>query len=191
MLDCDKLSFTGRTVPAALGLCFGQSGLRESYLMSTTSLRPAPPEHFESEAQSASWVEKETSKPRRVLAWTGFVFALLQSLCTFFAAANGLRFAIGLGALALTGWQAAFVREFHSWWFRRPMNGIALAGALLNLVVLWQIRRLRARPAAQWRVAAPSAKKLRGERLQLVLSIATLMLVAVEEYLHFTQHGRL
>lgn len=164
--------------------------------MSTTSLRPAPPEHFESEAQPAStqqtsWAVKETSKPRGVLAWTGFVFALLQSLCTFFAAANGLRLAIGLGSLALTSWQAAFVREFHSWWFRRPMNGIALAGALLNLVVLWQIRRLRARPAAQWRVTAPSAKKLRGERVQLVLSILTLVLVAVEEYLHFTQHGRL
>lgn len=125
------------------------------------------------------------------VAWTGFVFALLQSLCTFFAAANGLRLAIGLGALALTSWQAAFIREFHSSWFRRPMNGIALAGALLNLVVLWQIRRLRARPAAQWRITAPDAKKLRSERVQLWLSMVTLVLVGIEEYLHFTQHGRL
>lgn len=163
-------------------------------LMSTTSApslssQHVPPEHGEPAASPSIVAVK--SRSRGMIAWTSFLFALLQSLCTFFAAANGLRFAIGLGALALTGWQAAFISEFHSSWFRRPMNGIALAGALLNLVVLWQIRRLRARPAAQWRTTAPSAKKLRGERVQLVLSIATLVLVGIEEYLHFTQHGRL
>ena len=157
--------------------------------MSTTSAHSIESEPHDPATPLVPLVAKETS--RGAIAWTGFVFALLQSLCTFFAAANGLRFAIGLGSLALSSWQAAFVRDFHSVWFRRPMNGIALAGALLNLIVLWQIRRLRARPAAQWRVTPVNAKKLRGERLQLVLSIATLVLVAVEEYLHFTQHGRL
>lgn len=132
----------------------------------------------------------KTERARGIMAWSSFFFALLQSLCTFFAAANGLRFAIGLGSLALSSGAAAFVGEFHSAWFRRPMNGLALAGAILNLVVLWQIRRLRSRPAAQWRVTSPSAKKLRSERLQLWLSIFTLVLVGVEEYLHFTQHGR-
>ena len=71
------------------------------------------------------------------------------------------------------------------------MNGLALAGAVLNLIVLWQVRRLRARPAAAWRVQPVSAKKLRGERLQLVLAVATIVLVAVEETLHLMQHGRL
>ncbi|HEX4319296.1 MAG TPA: hypothetical protein VHZ52_00230 [Acidobacteriaceae bacterium] len=131
-----------------------------------------------------------STRGRGMMAWTSLLFALLQSLCTFFGAANGLRTAIGLGAIALTTSQAAFVDEFHSAWFRRPMNGLALAGAVLNLVVLWQIRRLRARPAAHWRVASPSAKKLRSERIQLVLSIVTLVLVGIEEYLHFTQHGQ-
>lgn len=132
-----------------------------------------------------------SQRGRGIVAWTSLLFALLQSLCTFFGAANGLRTAIGLGAIALTTSQGAFVSEFHSAWFRRPMNGIALAGALLNLIVLWQIRRLRARPAAAWRVQPVSAKKLRSERLQFWLSIVTLMLVGIEEYLHFTQHGRL
>ncbi len=138
-------------------------------------------------------VSGETAKAERargVVAWSSFFFALLQSLCTFFAAANGLRLAIGLGSLALSSGAAAFVGEFHSVWFRRPMNGLALAGAIVNLVVLWQIRRLRNRPAAQWRVTSPSAKKLRSERVQLVLSLVTLVLVGIEEYLHFTQHGR-
>lgn len=159
--------------------------------MSTTSASPLPAESHKPVVNDVSLMVKQSSRSRGFVAWTGFAFALLQSLCTFFAAANGLRFAIGLGALALTSWQAAFIREFHSSWFRRPMNGIALVGALVNLAVLWQIRRLRARPAAQWRTTAPSAKKLRGERVQFWLSIVTLMLVGIEEYLHFTQHGRL
>jgi hypothetical protein len=159
--------------------------------MSTTSAHPLPAESRKPAIGDVSLAVEQSSRSRGVAAWTGFVFALLQSLCTFFAAANGLRFALGLGALAVTSWQAAFIREFHSSWFRRPMNGFAVAAALLNLVVLWQIRRLRARPAAQWRLEPMSAKKLRSERIQLVLSIATLVLVGIEEYLHFTQHGRL
>ncbi|HEY9125554.1 MAG TPA: hypothetical protein VIM62_00420 [Acidobacteriaceae bacterium] len=133
-------------------------------------------------------------QPRGFMAWanwTGLLFALLQGLCSFFAAANGLRTAIGLSAIALTASQAEFVRVFHSSAFRRPMNGLAVAMALLNLVVLWQIRRLRERPAAAWRVQPVSAKKLRGERVQMALAVLTLVLVGIEEYLHFTQHGRL
>jgi hypothetical protein len=57
-------------------------------------------------------------------------------------------------------------------------------GSILNLIVLWQIRRLRNLPAAQWRQAPPKPRKLRSERLQLVLSILTLILVALEERQH-------
>ena len=160
--------------------------------MSSTSVQP----HTSVEPQQDTVLSQpqqkaDAARGRGVVAWTSFLFALLQSLCTFFGAANGLRTLIGLGSIALTASQGAFVSEFHSSWFRRPMNGLAVAGAVLNLVVLWQIRRLRARPAAAWRVAPVPAKKLRGERWQLALSIVTLVLVGVEEYLHFTQHGRL
>lgn len=134
---------------------------------------------------------KQSSRTRWLVAWTGFAFAFLQSICSFFAVANGLRLAIGVGGLALSSSQLALIDGFHASWFRRPMNGIAVAAALLNLVVLWQIRRLRARPAAQWRMTAPSAKKLRSERVQLLLSVVTLALVGVEEYLHFTRIGQL
>ena len=68
------------------------------------------------------------------------------------------------------------------------MMALALSGTLLNLVVLWQIRRLRARPAAQWRQVPVSIGKLRMERLQLVLSIVTLVLIAIEEYWHLRWH---
>ena len=154
--------------------------------MSTASIQPQEPA-VSKELPPA----KDREGSRSVVAWSSFFFAVLQSLCTFFGAANGLRTLIGVGAITLSTSAATFVTEFHSSWFRRPMNGLAVAGALLNLIVLWQIRRLRARPAAHWRQTPVSTKKLRSERIQFVLSIATLMLVGVEEYLHLIWHGRL
>jgi len=136
-----------------------------------------------------------TSAPeRRAMTWTSWtslLFALLQSLCTFFASVNGVRLAIGIGALALSGGAGAFVSWLHSDAIRVPMMSLALLGTLLNLVVLWQIRRLRARPAAQWRQTPVTPGKIRMERLQLVLSIVTLVLIAVEEYWHFRWHHHL
>jgi hypothetical protein len=130
-------------------------------------------------------------KVRGAIAWSSFFFAILQSICTFFAAVDGLRLAIGIGALAVSAGVGATFDRLHTDWVRVPMILLALAGSLLNLVVLWQIRRLRANPAAQWRVTSPSPRKLRMERVQFVLSILTLVLVGVEEYWHFTWHHHL
>jgi hypothetical protein len=147
-----------------------------------------PPESQES---PASPVAGGSAKPRAWIGWSSFFFALLQSLCTFFASVNGVRLAIGIGALALSSGASAFVRWLHSDAIRVPMMSLALLGTLLNLVVLWQIRRLRARPAAQWRQTPVSPGKIRMERVQLVLSILTLVLIAVEEYWHLRWHHHL
>lgn len=130
-------------------------------------------------------------KVRGVVAWSSLLFAVLQSICTFFAAVDGVRLAIGIGALVVGGGVGATFHWLHSDRVRVPMILLALAGSLLNLVVLWQIRRLRARPAAQWRITPPSQGKIRMERVQFVLSILTLLLVGVEEYWHFTWHHHL
>jgi hypothetical protein len=130
-------------------------------------------------------------KPRAWIGWSSFFFALLQSVCTFFASVNGLRLAIGIGALALSGCARATVGWLHSDAIRLPMMGLALLGTLLNLLVLWQIRRLRARPAAEWRQTPLPPGKIRMERLQLVLSMVTLVLIAVEEYWHIHWHHHL
>jgi hypothetical protein len=81
------------------------------------------------------------------------------------------------------------VDRFHADAFRIPMVGLALFGALLNLAILAQVRRLRHRPSSHWRQQRPSPRKLRMERVQIVLSVATLVLVAVEEGLHYHYHG--
>src|SRR5579871_1983600 len=121
---------------------------------------------------------------RTLIAWSSLAFAVLQSICTFFAAMNGLRVAIGLGSLALASSTASLIDRFHADWLRLPMIVLAVVGSIINLVVLWQIRRLRSLPAAQWRQSPQAPRKLRSERLQLILSIVTLILVVLEERQH-------
>ena len=133
----------------------------------------------------------QREKTRGVIAWSSFFFALLQSICTFFAAVSGLRLVIGVGSLAMSAGATAMLDRFHTDRIRVPMIVLALLGSLLNLVVLAQIRRLRSRPAAQWRLTAPSPHAIRMERLQFVLSVATLILIGVEEYLHVGTSGHL
>jgi hypothetical protein len=121
---------------------------------------------------------------RTAIAWSSLAFAVLQSVCTFFAAMNGLRVGIGIGSLALAAGTASAIDRFHHSWLRGPMIVLAVLGSIVNLVVLWQIRRLRKLPSAQWRQTPQMPGKLRSERLQLVLSIVTLILVALEERQH-------
>jgi hypothetical protein len=127
----------------------------------------------------------EGGNARKVIAWSSFFFALLQSVCTFFTALDGLRLVIGISSLAVGAAVGGAIDKLHADRIRVPMILLALAGSLLNLVVLWQVRRLRKRPASQWRQKPVSLRKLRMERVQFVLSVATLVLIALEEYFHF------
>jgi len=126
----------------------------------------------------------QRSGAQGAIAWSSFFFALLQSVCTFLAAVDGLRLIVGAGSLALAASVGVTLDRLHADWIRLPMLAVALIGSLVNLVVLWQVRYLRSRPASQWRIKPPSARKLRMERVQLALSLLTLILIAVEESLH-------
>jgi len=99
-------------------------------------------------------------------------------------AMSGLRLFIGVGSLALSAEVTAFLDGLHASWLRIPMIGLALLGTGLNLISILQIRRLRARPASQWRQAPVPAGKLRMERWQIALSLITLALIALEEGFH-------
>ena len=122
------------------------------------------------------------------LGRTSLLFALLQSLCTAVLTISGIRVAIGLGALAAAGGIYPPARGFHQDAIRIPMLFVAAAGAILNLAVLAWIRHLRSRPAAQWRRRTLTAKEMRSERLQVVLAIATLVLVGLETWTHPMVH---
>src|SRR5580698_4745937 len=134
---------------------------------------------------------EELVRTRGVIAWSSFFFALLQSICGAVVAINGLRLAIGIGALALTAGAGGALVRFHTDWIRIPMIVAALIGSLLNLAIFLHVRHLRNRPASQWRQQPLSPHKKRMERLQLFLSLATLVLIGIEEYLHFGFHHSL
>ena len=154
--------------------------------MSSTPLGP-----LKSREAVSPVLPDELVRNRGVIAWSSFFFALLQSICGAIVAITGLRVAIGIGALALsTGAGAAMVR-FHTDAIRVPMIVIALLGSLLNLAILMHVRHLRNRPASQWRQKPLNVGQKRSELAQLVLSLATLVLIGVEEYLHLSLHHSL
>jgi hypothetical protein len=130
-------------------------------------------------------ISGEITLRQSVIGWSSFFFALLHSICGGFVAVNGLRLAIGIGSLVMGAGAEAFLDRFHGDWIRRPMMAIALFGALLNLALFLHVRYLRNRPASQWRRQPVSPRKLRMERLQLALSLATLVLLGIEVYFHF------
>jgi hypothetical protein len=136
-------------------------------------------------------IPSEDGRTRGVIAWSSFFFALLQSICTFFLALSGVRLVIGIGSVVLSASIAAGLEKLHANWIRLPMVGLALLGSSLNLAVLIQVRHLRGRPASRWRQRPFSSKEARMERIQWVLSFATFVLIAIEEYLHLNRFHNL
>ena len=122
-----------------------------------------------------------------IVVWSSFGFVVLQSVCTALIAASGFRTLIGAGALALSS--TNLLVRFHQSEIRDPMLLLATLGAVLDLIILWQVRRLRKRPASRWRQMPPSPRKLRMERIQFAFSIVTLVLVCVELLAHQHLHG--
>jgi hypothetical protein len=124
----------------------------------------------------------------KLLNWSGIAFAILQSACTALIAISGVRVAIGLSALAAAAGIHEPAHGFHQEAIRIPMMLFAFLGAVVNLYVVWKIRRLRNRPASQWRQQPLTRKKLNSERFQIALSILTLLLLAAEWITHPMVH---
>jgi hypothetical protein len=120
----------------------------------------------------------------RWLGVTSVLFALLQALCPAVIAYSGLRVLIGLSALAAAAGTDAPARGIHADIIRIPMMLFALFGTILNLFVIWQVRRLRRSPAAQWRLQPVTAKTLRSEGVQIALAIVTFAALLAEWITH-------
>lgn len=125
----------------------------------------------------------------KVLGWSAFLFAILQSICSAFIALNGVRLLIGVGAFALASSTLKLADHMHIAAIRIPMMILALAGSLLNLLILWQVRRLRRRPASAWRQKPVPRKKIASEWFQFALSVFTLFLLAAEFFAHRALFG--
>jgi hypothetical protein len=64
----------------------------------------APAKPLESVKKQSQPILVETGTAKCVIAWSSFLFALLQSICTFFAVVDGLRLVIGIGSLVVSTW---------------------------------------------------------------------------------------
>jgi hypothetical protein len=145
-----------------------------------------PPEISQGNAEASR--SKTLAANTKLLNWSGIVFALLQSACTAVMAISGLRVAIGLSALAAAAGIHAPAHGFHQDAIRIPMMALAFLGAVINLFVIWKVRNLRNKPAAQWRQQPVTEKKLNSERFQIALSVLTLLLLAAEWITHPLVH---
>ena len=106
-----------------------------------------------------------------------------------FIALHGIPVLVGIGAVVLASSTWHLAERLHADAIRVPMMLVALVAALLNLLALWQVRRLRARPASAWRQQPLSPAKRRSETLQLALSLLTLVLLLAEEIAHHKLKG--
>lgn len=174
MLDCPSSS------GAALKLCSEGSVAFKDWFVSAT---PTP---FTGRVKrQLSITLSSIEVPPAAIAWSSFAFAVLQSVCTFFTALSGLRLVVGIGAFAAMTQAGATWDRMHADWIRVPMVLLAVAGSVLNLLILRRIWRLRSLPASQWRQNKPSWRKIASERVQLALALITLVLVGLEEITHF------
>ena len=126
----------------------------------------------------------QTSVRTKWIGWSSFFFAVIQSVCSAFVAVSSIRLLIGAAAFGSALGLLKIADRIHFRAIRIPMMLVALAGSLINLVAIWQVRRLRGRSASAWRQKALTSKKLNAERLQLALSILTLVLLVFEYYFH-------
>jgi hypothetical protein len=125
----------------------------------------------------------------KLLNWSAVLFAVLQSVCSALIALSSIRLFIGAAAFASALGVVNLAGKMHIAAIRIPMMLIALVGSLVNLFVLWQVRRLRRRSASAWRQKPVSPQKRRSEILQLILSLVTLFLLAAEYWAHWKLFG--
>ena len=142
-------------------------------------------------ANDTSAAKRESTLSKlKLISWSGLFFAVLQSVCSAFIALSGVRLLIGLGAFAVAGGVLKIADKMHIDAIRIPMMLLALFGSCLNLVVLWQIWRLRKRSSSAWRRQPVPQNKKRSEYFQFALSVLTLLLLAIEFAAHHKLQGR-
>jgi hypothetical protein len=157
--------------------------------MNSPMTEPAqtPPETSKTGTSASS--PKMSLVNTKLINWSALFFAVLQSVCSAFIALGSVRLLIGIGAFATASSVLKLADRMHIAAIRIPMMLLALAGSLLNLIVLWQVWRLRKRSASAWRQQPVSKKKITSEWLQFTLSILTLLLLAAEFVAHRILHA--
>jgi hypothetical protein len=118
-----------------------------------------------------------------LLSWGSLVLALAESLCVAAVGLSGIRVAIGLGSL-ISASAGGPAHGFHSNRLRVPLMVLGGLGSLLVLLLVWNEGRMRKNPAAAWRVRPLTAKQKRSRRIQVVLAVLSLVMIALEVVTH-------
>ena len=118
-----------------------------------------------------------------LLSWGSLALALAESACIAAVGLSGVRVAFGLSSLiaATAGGPA---HGLHRNGLRIPLLVVGAIGALLSLLLVWNEERIRQNPSAAWRVQPLTVQQKRRRRLQIVLAVLTLVLVALEVVTH-------
>lgn len=117
-------------------------------------------------------------------SWGLLILAVIEAFCIFFVILAKTGLVVGGLAAFAVGW----ARYLHRDIIRVPVLLVAIAGAGLNLYLLWKRQQLRDAPAAAWRKKALTKRERFRIALVLSLSILTLAFAASEIYLHRLIH---
>jgi hypothetical protein len=120
-------------------------------------------------------------KAPRLSIVLGSVFILLfQTGCAIVVFANRISLLMSGVATGLT----LHASRLHSEPVRLPLLALATLGSVLNLFVLWNARRLRRKPEAQWRIRPLRFRDKLRNGIVLAASALTLLMVISELVLH-------
>jgi hypothetical protein len=147
-----------------------------------------------SEVQMNAQVEAVVGAKRgfgvTLLSCGSLALALAESLCVAAVGLSGIRVAIGLSSL-ISASAAGPAHGFHRNAVRIPLLILGGAGFLLVLLLVWNEGRMRKNPAAAWRIQPLTAKQKRSRRIQVVLAILSLAMIALEVVTHPWFHHEL
>ncbi len=124
--------------------------------------------------------EVEVKAPRLSIVVGSVFIVLFQTGCAIAVFASRISLWIS-GASLVIPLKASVL---HSEPVRLPLLALATFGSLLNLFVLWNARRLRHRPAAQWRIKPLRFRDKLRNRIVFSASMITLLMVVSELVLH-------
>lgn len=118
-----------------------------------------------------------------VLGWSSLFLAVIESLCAAAVALSGVRVLLGLSSL-IAATAAGPAQGFHREALRVPILWASGLIAALNLLLLWNENRIRQNPAAQWRIQPLTPKQRRQRWIQILTSVAALLLILAEVVTH-------
>lgn len=134
-------------------------------------------------AQSAQESKSSSRMGIALLSWGSFALAFVESICVAAVALSGVRVVIGLSSL-VSATAAGPAHGFHRNSLRLTFLALGGAGSCLVLLLAWNEERMRRNSSAAWRLQPLTPKQRRSRRLQVVLSVLSLLLIAAEILTH-------